>query len=57
VIDKDGAPMTFPADDPAREIDFVMLRPASAFEIVEHRVIDEVLVSDHRPLLVVLRLW
>lgn len=57
VLDKDGASMTFPADDPAREIDFVMLRPASAFEIVEHRVIDEVLVSDHRPLLVVLRLW
>jgi len=57
VIAKDGSSMTFPADDPAREIDFVMLRPASAFEVVEHRVIDEVLVSDHRPLLVVLRLW
>lgn len=57
VLDKDGSPLTFPADEPAREIDFVMLRPVSAFETVEHRVIEEVLVSDHRPLLVVLRLW
>ena len=57
VVDKDGSSMTFPADEPAREIDFVLLRPAGAFEIVEHRVIEETVVSDHRPLLVVLRLW
>jgi endonuclease/exonuclease/phosphatase family metal-dependent hydrolase len=57
VVEKEGGRFTFPADAPAREIDFVMLRPASAFEIVEHRVIEEPVVSDHRPLLVVLRLW
>ena len=57
VVEKEGGSFTFPADDPAREIDFVMLRPASAFEIVEHRVVDEPLVSDHRPLLLVVRLW
>lgn len=57
VVDKDGPANTFPADEPAREIDFVMLRPASAFEVVEHRVIDERLASDHRPIFVVLRLW
>jgi endonuclease/exonuclease/phosphatase family metal-dependent hydrolase len=57
VLDKEGPSDTYPADDPAREIDFVMLRPASAFEIIEHRVIDELVASDHRPLLVVLRLW
>jgi endonuclease/exonuclease/phosphatase family metal-dependent hydrolase len=57
VVEKEGGMFTFPADEPAREIDYVMLRPASAFEIVEHRVVEEPLVSDHRPLLVVLRLW
>jgi endonuclease/exonuclease/phosphatase family metal-dependent hydrolase len=57
VVDKDGERETFPSDRPQREIDFVMLRPASAFEVVEHRVIDERVASDHRPLLVVLRLW
>jgi endonuclease/exonuclease/phosphatase family metal-dependent hydrolase len=57
VVDKHGEPETFPSDRPQREIDFIMLRPASAFEVVEHRVIDERVASDHRPLLVVLRLW
>lgn len=57
VLDKDGPSDTFPADAPAREIDFVMLRPASAFEVVEHRVIDEPVASDHLPLLAVLRIW
>ena len=57
VVDKDGDRETYPSDLPQREIDFVMLRPASAFEVVEHRVIDERVASDHRPLLVVLRLW
>jgi endonuclease/exonuclease/phosphatase family metal-dependent hydrolase len=57
VVDKDGPSFTYPADDPAREIDFVMLRPGSAFEVVRHEVVDERIASDHRPLLVVLRLW
>lgn len=57
VVDKEGLAFTYPADEPAREIDFVMLRPGSAFEVVEHRVIEERVASDHRPLLAVLRLW
>jgi endonuclease/exonuclease/phosphatase family metal-dependent hydrolase len=57
VVDKTDDPATFPSDTPAREIDFVMLRPASAFEVVEHRVLAETLASDHRPLLFVVRLW
>jgi len=55
VLDKDGSPLTFPSDEPVREIDFVLTRPADAFEVLEHRVIDEKVASDHRPLLVVLR--
>ena len=57
VLDKQGPPGTYPADAPEREINFVMLRPGEAFEVIEHRVIAEPLASDHRPLLVVLRLW
>ena len=48
VVDKSGDAYTFPSDVPAREIDFVMLRPAGAFEVVEHRVIAETVASDHR---------
>lgn len=57
IVPKDGDPNTFPSDAPDREIDFVMLRHSEAFEIVEHRVIDERMASDHRPILIVLRLW
>ena len=57
IVEKDGDPNTFPSDGPAREIDFMLLRPASAFEVVEHRVIEEVLASDHRPLLLTVRMW
>ena len=57
VVPKDGDRFTFPSDAPDREIDFIMLRPAEAFEIVEHRVVGEAVASDHRPLLAVLRLW
>ena len=56
IVDKDGPSFTFPSDTPAREIDFVLVRPTDAFEVLEHRVIDEKLASDHRPLLVVVRL-
>lgn len=57
VVPKDGDPNTFPSDAPDREIDFVMFTPQGAFEVVEHRVIDERLASDHRPILAVLRIW
>ncbi|MGD2068409.1 MAG: endonuclease/exonuclease/phosphatase family protein [Gemmatimonadota bacterium] len=55
VVPKDGPAETFPADAPDREIDYVLFRPASAFEIVEHRVIEEAAASDHRPIRAVLR--
>ncbi|MBO21195.1 MAG: hypothetical protein CMM26_02265 [Rhodospirillaceae bacterium] len=57
VVDKDGSAETFPSDRPVREIDFVMLRPAEAFEVAEHRVIEEPVASDHVPLLIVLHIW
>jgi endonuclease/exonuclease/phosphatase family metal-dependent hydrolase len=57
ILDKQGERFTFPADAPDREIDFVMLRPAEAFEIVEHRVAGERVAADHRPVVAVLRIW
>jgi len=55
VLPKEGNTFTYPSDEPAREIDFVMVRPARAFDVIEHRVLEERLASDHRPLLAVLR--
>jgi len=44
---------TFPADVPEREIDFVLYRPADRFTLLEYRVLDERVASDHRPVLAV----
>jgi endonuclease/exonuclease/phosphatase family metal-dependent hydrolase len=50
-----GKPLlTIPVEKPARQIDFVLHRPADKFRVVEARVLDEAVASDHRPLLVVL---
>jgi endonuclease/exonuclease/phosphatase family metal-dependent hydrolase len=55
-LKKDGSGLTFPADTPDREIDFVMIRNRDEFETLEHRVIDEPIASDHRPILAVVRI-
>jgi endonuclease/exonuclease/phosphatase family metal-dependent hydrolase len=47
--------LTFPADKPNRRIDYVMCRPAKDWNVVEVRVIDEPMASDHRPVLTVLK--
>ena len=53
---KQGSRLTFPATKPVREIDYVLLRPGPQFEVVAALVIPEPVASDHRPLLVDLRL-
>jgi endonuclease/exonuclease/phosphatase family metal-dependent hydrolase len=45
---------TFPAGNPARQIDFILTRPAAAFRVVEARVVAEAVASDHRPIIAVL---
>jgi len=50
-----GRLLTFPAVKPDRWIDYVMVRPAERWAIVEVRVLDEPVASDHRALLAVLR--
>lgn len=53
---KRGNPMTFPSDSAAREIDFIAFHPEPVFEVLEYRVIDEPVTSDHRPVLMVVRM-
>jgi endonuclease/exonuclease/phosphatase family metal-dependent hydrolase len=48
------ARLTFPADEPVKEIDFVLYRPAERFRLLEYRAVDERVASDHRPVLAVL---
>ncbi|MEX2174355.1 MAG: endonuclease/exonuclease/phosphatase family protein [Pirellulaceae bacterium] len=47
---------TTPVASPRRQIDYVLVRPAARWKIVEARVLDEAVASDHRALLVVLEL-
>lgn len=49
---KSGDSNTFPSNAPDREIDFVMLRPANSFEVLDHSVIAEPMASDHLPLII-----
>ena len=54
-----GAPethLTIPVHSPRRQIDYVLLRPAKKFRVVEVRVLEEAVASDHRPILAVLEL-
>jgi endonuclease/exonuclease/phosphatase family metal-dependent hydrolase len=53
---KEGNPLTFPSDEPKREIDFVLFRPVEMFQVLESRVVDDSLTSDHRPVLLRMRL-
>jgi endonuclease/exonuclease/phosphatase family metal-dependent hydrolase len=59
IAGRDGADakaiFTFPADKPDRWIDYVMYRPANRWKVVEMRVLEEPVASDHRPVLAVLR--
>lgn len=52
VVPKGEDHFTFPSYGPDREIDFVLFRPADAFEVISQRLIDEPLASDHRPVVV-----
>lgn len=46
---------TFPAQKPRAWIDYVLYRPTRRWRVVEVRVLNEPVASDHRPLLAVLR--
>ncbi|NNF39061.1 MAG: endonuclease [Gemmatimonadetes bacterium] len=54
VIDKGEDRLTYSSFDPVREIDFVMVHPGPSFRVLDEYVVDEPVISDHRPLVVVL---
>ncbi|MHC4324597.1 MAG: endonuclease/exonuclease/phosphatase family protein [Planctomycetota bacterium] len=47
---------TFPSVKPARKIDYIMYKPKGRWKVVEIRVIDEKVASDHCPVFAVLEL-
>ena len=47
---------TVPVGNPARQIDYVLFRPATPWTVTESRVLKEAVASDHRAVLAVLEL-
>jgi len=47
---------SFPANRPTQQIDFILFRPRDQWKVVEVKVIDEAVASDHRPIFAVLEL-
>ena len=47
---------TFPAVKPTRKIDYIMYKPGHRWRVLENRVIDEKVASDHCPVLAILEL-
>ena len=47
---------TFPSRKPEKQIDYILVRPADRWELIETRVLEEAVASDHRGLIAVLRL-
>jgi endonuclease/exonuclease/phosphatase family metal-dependent hydrolase len=45
---------TYPSNAPTKHIDYVLFRPMDRWQVVEVRVLNERVASDHRPLLAVL---
>ncbi|QEG02286.1 Endonuclease/Exonuclease/phosphatase family protein [Stieleria maiorica] len=52
----DVALPTIPVANPTRQIDFILYRPQSRWQVIETRVLDESVASDHRALLSVVEL-
>jgi endonuclease/exonuclease/phosphatase family metal-dependent hydrolase len=50
-----GCGFTIPVEKPNKTIDFIAYRPADAFTVTEHKVIDEKYASDHLPVFSVLK--
>ena len=49
-VEKGEDNLTFSSFEPVKEIDFFALRPGADFEIINQYLIDEPVMSDHRPL-------
>ena len=45
---------TIPVSEPKRQIDFILVRPADRWKMVETKVVEEPIASDHRPFFAVI---
>ena len=52
----EGVLPTIPVENPTRQIDFIAVRPAESWTLIETKVLDEAVASDHRPILAVIEL-
>lgn len=48
--------LTFPSEKPLLQLDYILFRPRQAFRVVEVRILDERVASDHLPVLAVLEI-
>lgn len=53
---KKGNSDTYPADDPVKEIDYIIFKPSKYFKVLESYVAEAPLASDHRPYVLKLKL-
>ena len=47
---------TVPVDQPTKQIDFILYRPRNRWKVIEVKVLDEAVASDHRAIFAVLEL-
>jgi endonuclease/exonuclease/phosphatase family metal-dependent hydrolase len=45
---------TIPVSEPKRQIDFILVRPVDRWKMVEAKVVEEPIASDHRPFFAVI---
>ena len=55
ILDKGADRLSWSSVAPEMEIDYVLLRPPQAFSVLDHHLLDEPVISDHRPLWTELR--
>lgn len=46
--------LTYPSNPPTSKIDYILVRPAAKWRVVETKVVEEAVASDHRPMVTVL---
>ena len=47
---------TIPVNNPTKQIDFILFRPVPRWKVIEVRILDEAVASDHRAIFAVLEL-
>ena len=55
-VSDDAYLSTYPADQPSRQLDYLMVRPRYRWNVRQVEVLDEAVASDHRPLMADLEL-